>query len=126
MSKVTFIHKGGREQVMAQRYADILQKVGRGTYLTRHMEAAQPVGAVLNNPHTGEGRDPRDVASDPGAVLCVEPGAPLAAAPAPDSGIDIDAMGADQLHALARERGVKVHHKAGADKVRAALREAAE
>jgi hypothetical protein len=37
---------------------------------------------------------------------------------------DIDAMDADALHVLARERGVKVHHKAGADKVREALRQA--
>lgn len=33
-------------------------------------------------------------------------------------------MDAAQLHALAKERGVAVHHKAGADKVREALREA--
>lgn len=39
---------------------------------------------------------------------------------------DVDSMTQEQLHALARELGVKVHHKAGADKVRAALREAAK
>lgn len=32
---------------------------------------------VLLNPHTGTPRDPRDVASDPQAVLCVKPGEPL-------------------------------------------------
>lgn len=36
----------------------------------------------------------------------------------------LDELDAEQLHVLAKERGVKVHHKAGADKVRAALREA--
>ena len=36
---------------------------------------------VLNNPHTGTPRDPRDVASDPQAILCVKPGEPLKAAP---------------------------------------------
>jgi arginase family enzyme len=37
----------------------------------------------------------------------------------------LDGLDKEQLHALARDRGVKVHHMAGADKVRAALREAA-
>lgn len=37
---------------------------------------------------------------------------------------DLDVMTAEELHALAKERGVRVHHKAGAEKVRAALREA--
>lgn len=40
--KVTFIHRNGREQVMRRRYADTLQKLGRGTYMTRDMRA-QPV-----------------------------------------------------------------------------------
>lgn len=37
---------------------------------------------------------------------------------------NLDAMSAEELHTLAKERGVTVHHRAGADKVRAALREA--
>lgn len=37
---------------------------------------------------------------------------------------DLDALSASELRALAKERGVKVHHRAGAEKVRAALREA--
>lgn len=40
--KVTFIHRSGREQPMQRRYADVLQKLGRGTYMTRDMRA-QPV-----------------------------------------------------------------------------------
>lgn len=36
----------------------------------------------------------------------------------------LDDLDKDQLHALAKERGVNVHHLAGADKVREALREA--
>lgn len=36
----------------------------------------------------------------------------------------LDQLDTERLHALAKERGVKVHHKAGAEKVRAALREA--
>ena len=34
----------------------------------------------------------------------------------------LDKLDAEALHALAKERGVAVHHRAGADKVRAALR----
>lgn len=34
----------------------------------------------------------------------------------------LDNLDAEALHALAKERGVIVHHRAGADKVRAALR----
>lgn len=45
---------------------------------------------------------------------------------APPVGDDLDGLDAEQLHALAKERGVKVHHAAGADKVREALREAAQ
>ncbi len=32
MSKVTFIHRGGREQVMHEKFAKVLQRLGRGTY----------------------------------------------------------------------------------------------
>ena len=36
----------------------------------------------------------------------------------------LDEMDGPALHALAKERGISVHHRAGADKVRPALREA--
>ena len=45
MAKVEFIHKGGRKQIMAQSYAEILQKLNQGTYQTRDMRAAPPVAA---------------------------------------------------------------------------------
>ncbi len=35
---------------------------------------------VAHNPHTGLPRDPRDIASDPRAILCVPPGQPIKAA----------------------------------------------
>lgn len=38
------------------------------------------------------------------------------------AGDGLDKLDAEALHALAKERGVTVHHRAGADKVRAALR----
>ena len=43
-----------------------------------------------------------------------------------NGGDGLDELDAEQLHALAKERGVNVHHASGADKVRAALREAAQ
>jgi hypothetical protein len=41
-----------------------------------------------------------------------------------NEGDGLDAMDREQLHALAKERGVKVHHMAGAEKLRTALRDA--
>lgn len=94
MQKVTFTYKNGRERMLSARDAELLQRLGKGTYLTRDMAADRPVVVV----------------------------APVAK----NKDVDLDSLDGDALHALARERGVKVHHKAGADKVRAALREAAE
>jgi len=94
MQKVTFTYKNGRERMLSARDAELLQRLGKGAYLTRDMAAARPMPVVM---------------------------------PAADNtDVDLDNLDGDALHALARERGVKVHHKAGADKVRAALREAAE
>lgn len=40
--KVIFKHKmGGREELMHLRYAEVLQRLGRGTYMTRDMRAEQ-------------------------------------------------------------------------------------
>lgn len=94
MQKVTFTYKNGRERMLSARDAELLQRLGKGTYLTRDMTAAHPL--------------------------------PVVTPVADDKDVDLDSLDGDALHALARERGVKVHHKAGADKVRAALREAAE
>lgn len=55
----------------------------------------------------------RDMADAPEIVTKVE---------SPAAGDGLDALEKEQLHALAKERGVKVHHMAGAEKVRAALR----
>lgn len=86
--------KTGREKEMAPRYASILNKIGRVTYMTRDM-AAVPFAPA---PRVGQ--------------------------PVPHD--ELDGLEAEELHALAKQRGVKVHHKAGAEKVRDALRESAE
>lgn len=44
--KVNFQYTNGRERMMSRRDANILQKLGRGTYMTRDMRAqtvAEPV-----------------------------------------------------------------------------------
>lgn len=91
--KVIFEHKSGRREPMQRRYAEVLQKLGRGTYMARDMQAA-----------------PVAIAPEP--------------APALSPAGDLDDLDVDALRAIADERGIKVHHRAGADKIRAALREA--
>lgn len=87
MSKVMFTFKTGRQRLANPRDAEVLRRLGQGTYLTRDMRANQEV--------------PSPVQSD-----------------------GLDGLDSEALHALAKERGVKVHPRAGAEKVRAALREA--
>lgn len=94
MNKVTFTFKNGKEREMHRSQAKFLALAKQGSYMTREMRAAEPAPVV-----------PALAQSEPVTV-------------------DLDAMDADALHALAQERGVKVHHKAGADKVREALRKA--
>lgn len=97
MERIDFTFKrGGRTKVVTPTQAKVLQRAGLGTYQTRDM-AFQPTITK-----------PMQAAPDSTFV---------------DDGLD--AMDKDQLHALAKAREVKVHHLAGAEKVRAALREAA-
>lgn len=103
MNKVTFTYNTGRERVIPERDARLLQRLGKGTYLTRDMAPAMPLQAAPTP-------DPQG----------------LSAAPVVVPELDLDAMDAPALRALAKARGVKVHHASGAEKVRAALREAAE
>ena len=102
MERVDFTFKNGHTRIMAKRQAEILGKLGHGTYQTRDM-AAQP---MVTKP------------------MQAAPDIPVAAEPEEAQDDDgLDAMDKEQLHALAKDRGVKVHHLAGAEKVRAALRE---
>lgn len=94
MEKVDFtFRRGGRTKPVTSAQAKVLSRAGLGTYETRDM-ARQP--------------------------MIVKP---MVAAPvAQVAGDGLDGMDKEQLHALAKERGIKVHHLAGADKVRASLR----
>lgn len=111
MEKVDFtFRRGGRTKTVTSTQAKVLQRAGLGTYQTRDM-AFQP--SVTK---------PMQAAPAPVAVP-----APDVVTAQSDAAVDdgLEALEKDQLHTLAKERGVKVHHLAGADKVRAALREAA-
>lgn len=44
--RVNFQYTNGRERMMSRRDANILQKLGRGTYMTRDMRAHQVVEPV--------------------------------------------------------------------------------
>lgn len=98
MNRVEFTFSRGQKRMLSTRDAQILQKLGHGTYETRDM-ANMPVVQK---------------------VAPVGPAAPEA--PANDDGLD--AMDKEQLHALAKERGLRLHFNLGADKVREALRAA--
>ena len=105
MEKVDFTFKNGHTRIMAKRQAEILGKLGHGTYQTRDM-AVQPMATK-----------PMQAAPVPEVLVAAEP------EEQDDDGLD--ALDKEQLHALAKDRGVKVHHLAGAEKVRAALRDEA-
>lgn len=97
--KVEFKLKNGQVKSIPSAHAKILAKLGRGSYFTRDMVAEQAF------PFTDDTRTIQETDSH------IKPE-------------NLEAMSKEDLHALAKERGVKVHHMAGADKVRAALMEA--
>jgi hypothetical protein len=114
MERVNFKFKNGHARVMGEYQAKVLGKLGHGTYMTREMVASrgfEPTGVVLTE-------------GDAEADLKGEPRPDNQGKTSWRERVDIDAMDKDQLHALAKERGVKVHHMAGAEKLRTALRNA--
>lgn len=95
MEKVLFTYKNGRERSMRPREAEILSRLGKGSYLTRDMRAAEPAPVQAAEP-----------------VVSPVPVAPVS---------DLESMDADALRAMAVEPGLKIHHKAGAKKIREAI-----
>jgi hypothetical protein len=114
MEKVDFtFRRGGRTKTVTSTQAKVLQRAGLGTYQTRDM-AFQPMVTKPMKAEPATAKEPELAAVTDDAI---ETDA------ATDDGLE--ALDKEQLHALAKERGVRVHHMAGADKVRVALREAA-
>lgn len=106
MERVNFTFKNGHVRIMGRRQAELLGKIGHGSYMTRDMVAVRDASPP-QIPEVAAETDSPDI-DQPVEVE------------------DLDSMDAEQLHVLAKRRGVDVHHRAGADKVRAALRESAQ
>ena len=106
--QVDFTHKNGKVQPMQKRFADILQKLGRGTYETRMLTAAPQIDGVNAQAFAGSS-DPRTIADVDAEIKAAN---------------DLESLDTEALHALAKQMDLKVHHKAGADKVRAAIEDA--
>ncbi|MFC3338806.1 hypothetical protein [Paracandidimonas soli] len=116
---------------------EYFSRVAYGQWTAEEMASGEAQAFWLNHLVPGIGfdglRDSRDVRSGPDGVLRVSADEPLQAAhdgaekvqPIADQLVDgLDDLDAEQLRALAKERGVKVHARAGADKIREALRAA--
>lgn len=124
--QVVFIYRSGRQRKMSLVHARILQQLGHGTFggaAERPAPTRIPgIKVVLDrSTETVEKPQPAEV-EVPDEVVDAQP----AEAESGPEGDGLDDMDADALRALAAERGVKVHHKAGEEKLRAALREAAQ
>ena len=95
--KTKFTFKNGAVRNINHKAAHILQKAGKGTYQTRDLVAERPA---------------------PEPVLVKEPDDYVLE----HDGFDLESLDRDQLYDLAKERGIDVHHRAGADRIRAALK----
>lgn len=90
-----------------------------GEYQTRALSSSPLVPAVVKSVEQASSapdEPPSEQHTDPATEQT--DAAPPVAASLPD----IDALDHDALRALADERGLKYHHRAGADKLRALLR----
>lgn len=111
MSKVLFTFNTGRQRLAFPKDAELLCRLGYGTYATRDMADKPKIEKAFpgtDGPRTVEEVDAYTKAANANA-----------------EGDGLDELDAEALHALAKERGVKVHARAGAAKVREALRSAA-
>jgi len=108
---------------------DYFHRVAYGQWTLDEMRSGACQRFILDHLLTGVGPALEGVRPDDAEAVESVAGidVPLQPAVVPDlpSNDGLEGLDAERLHALARERGVRVHHKAGADKVRAALRGAA-
>ena len=119
--KTVFTFKNGKTRVMGQRYADVLGKLGKGTYETRELRASDPAFPGTPDIRTIAEVDAQIKADN--AEIAAEQEAQEIEAQDPEVEPDeLDGLSVEVLRELANDRGVNVHHRAGADKIRAALR----
>lgn len=108
----------GRTKAMPRAHAEILQKLGRGTYMTRDMAAERAPAATpapTPAPAPAPAAEPPAATGDPAGEFVIR---------TPDGETVLDGLGKQELHELAERLGVKVHHLAGVEKVRTALTDA--
>lgn len=105
-------------------------RVAYGQWTVAEMETGEPQRFWLDNllggvrPAVEESRP--DGAASGEQIAGIDPAIQPAAAVEQPVDDGLDDLDAEQLHALAKERGIKVHHASGAEKVREALRGAAQ
>ena len=117
MTQVIFKFNDGRTRKVSQAEARLLQRMRRGAIAVPDAadeSAGAPSADGSPEAGTSKGNTEKPAASDAGAS---------ATGSAPPA-VDLEAMDVDALRALAKDRGVKVHYNAGADKIREALRQA--
>lgn len=97
MDRVNFIfNRNGHTRLVSPAQAKLLNRIGLGVVEDHSMEYRPAVTKVI------------------------VPESPMQSFVAGDG---LDEMSKEDLHALAKSRGLTLHHMLGADKVRAALRE---
>jgi len=119
MPNAIFTFNSGRKQLLNHRHAELLQRLGKGSYITRDMADTPKVVKADVQPAFPGTDDPRTV-EEVDAYIKAEN-----AKIQQDKGDGLEELDADALRELAKERGVKVHARAGAEKLREALRSAA-
>lgn len=106
MAKVIFTHRNGKERLIALRYAEVLQKVGRGTF--RECDSS-PHSEHLGARITKETNHP-DIFSSEAVVEQVPRD-------------EFDTMGRDALITFAEENSLHIDRRWGEEKLRNELRE---
>lgn len=113
--KTVFTFRNGTKRYVSEKTAKALHRIRLGTYATRDMAADRAF------PGTPDTRTIHEVDAE-----IKQANAGIAPEPVEDASDavsdELDALDRDALFALAVDRGIKVHHKAGADKIRKALR----
>ena len=122
--KTVFTFRNGTKRYVSEKTAKALHRIRLGTYASRDMAADRAF------PGTSDTRTIHEVDAEikaENAVIAPEPAEDFTGDVSDEpeivaEGDELDALDRDALFALAVERGIKVHHKAGADKIRKALR----
>ena len=107
MVEITVV-RNGRTMRVSEKHARAFERAGiaiRSEYMTRDMRAVEVPAVVIPEPTRPDVANPD---ADP--------------APAETPADDLESMDVDELRALAESRGIKVHHRAGKDRILAALR----